>query len=298
VIIPVGGKKPSWLRVRVCASGGDPTGLDSIISSMGLCTVCREAACPNMPECWSKGRATFMILGDVCTRNCRFCNVKTGRPSTPEPSEPEKIAEAVALLKLRHVVITSVTRDDLVDGGAEQFAKTIACIRKHSPGATVEVLTPDFLNKKCAEDTIISAEPDVFGHNLETVPRFYGTVRKGASYKNSLALLAKVKATDGNIFTKSGIMVGLGEELIEVEKVMDDLRAASVDFLTIGQYLQPSLNHHPVARYVHPNEFRSFYEIAMKKGFSVVSSSPLTRSSYCAEEDFQKLKRVTIAKHT
>lgn len=255
-----------------------------------LNTVCEEAACPNIGECWANKHATMMILGSVCTRACAFCNVATGKPDTLDPFEPYNTAEAVAKLGLRHVVITSVDRDDLEDGGAGHFAETITAIRQKTPETTIEVLTPDFLRKESHIDTVIKARPDVYNHNMETVPRLYASVRPGARYFNSLRLLDKIKQVDSSIFTKSGIMVGLGEEKEEVYQVMDDLRSANVDFLTIGQYLQPTAKHLPVDRFVTPEEFKQYEKMAYGKGFLMVSSSPLTRSSYHADEDFAQLR--------
>lgn len=256
----------------------------------GLHTVCEEASCPNIGECWAQKHATFLIMGDTCTRACSFCNVKTGLPGALDADEPSKVAKATAQLGLKHVVVTSVDRDDLVDGGAEHFARTIRAIREQNPGTTIEVLTPDFLRKDGALELVVEAAPDVFNHNLETVPSLYLPVRPGARYFHSLRLLQRVKELNPRIFTKSGIMVGLGEERNEVLQVMDDLRSADVDFITIGQYLQPSRKHHPVARYVTPDEFENLAAIARAKGFLMVSSSPLTRSSHHAGEDFAKLR--------
>ncbi len=256
----------------------------------GLHTVCEEASCPNIGECWAQKHATFLIMGDTCTRACSFCNVKTGLPGALDADEPLKVAEATARLGLRHVVVTSVDRDDLADGGAEHFAQTIRAIRKLNPETTIEVLTPDFLRKDGALEIVVEAAPDVFNHNLETVPSLYLPVRPGARYFHSLRILQRVKELNPRMFTKSGIMVGLGEERNEVLQVMDDLRSAEVDFITIGQYLQPSRKHHPVARYVTPDEFENFAAIARAKGFLMVSSSPLTRSSHHAGEDFEKLR--------
>jgi lipoic acid synthetase len=261
-----------------------------IVREHGLNTVCAEAACPNIGECWAVRHATFMILGDTCTRACAFCNVKTGLPNTLDPDEPVHVAEATARLGLRHVVVTSVDRDDLDDGGAEHFAQTIRAIRDRSPGTTVEVLTPDFLRKDGALETVVEAKPDVFNHNLETVPSLYLSVRPGARYFHSVRLLERAKERDLSIFTKSGIMVGLGETRNEILQVMDDLRSAGVDFLTIGQYLQPTLKHHPVIRYLEPAEFEALKSVAYAKGFLMVSSSPLTRSSHHAGEDFERLR--------
>jgi lipoic acid synthetase len=261
-----------------------------------LNTVCEEAACPNIGECWAKKHATIMILGDTCTRACTFCNVKTGRPDLLDPHEPERVGQALAQMRLKHVVITSVDRDDLDDGGANHFAETIQEIRRKSPGTTIEVLTPDFLRKDGAIDIVINARPDVFNHNLETVPRLYASVRPGARYFHSLKLLDHVKKSDPSIFTKSGIMVGLGETKEEVFQVMDDLRAAGVDFMTIGQYLQPTPKHHALERFVEPSEFDEYAAMARGKGFLVVASSPLTRSSYHADDDFERLKAARLAK--
>ncbi len=255
-----------------------------------LNTVCEEAACPNIGECWAKKHATVMILGSVCTRACRFCNIETGRPDLLDPHEPERVGLAIAEMGLHHVVVTSVDRDDLDDGGANHFAQTIQAIRKHAPHTTIEVLTPDFLRKDGAIEIVVRAKPDVFNHNLETVPRLYAEVRPGARYFNSLHLLQTVKDLDPSIFTKSGIMVGLGEDKGEVYQVMDDLRAASVDFMTIGQYLQPTPKHHIVDRFVPPTEFEDYSRMARGKGFLMVSASPLTRSSYHAGDDFIRLR--------
>lgn len=262
---------------------------------LSLNTVCEEAACPNIGECWSQGHATVMILGSVCTRKCAFCNVATGRPDQLDPHEPENLAAAVGELGLRHVVITSVDRDDLDDGGAEHFARCIEEIRARTPQTTIEVLTPDFQRKEGAIERVASARPDVFNHNLETVPRLYKDVRRGARYAHSLWLLQRVKQLDPNSFTKSGLMVGLGEDLSEVLTVMDDMRAHDIDFLTIGQYLQPTPKHHPVMRFVTPDEFGTLKREAYERGFLMVSSSPLTRSSYHADDDFQKMRRAREA---
>jgi lipoic acid synthetase len=266
------------------------------VKENGLVTVCEEAGCPNIGECWEKKHATFMIMGDTCTRACSFCNVKTGLPAPLDPREPEHTAIAVAKLGLDHVVITSVDRDDLPDGGARHFADVIRAIRDRSPKTTIEVLTPDFLRKDGALEVVVEARPDVFNHNLETVPSKYLTVRPGARYFHSIRLLQRVKELDPTIFTKSGIMVGLGEERNEVLQLMDDLRSADVDFLTIGQYLQPTRKHHEVVRFVTPDEFKGFETIAMAKGFLLVSSSPLTRSSHHAGEDFARLKAARLAR--
>ena len=260
-----------------------------------LVTVCEEAGCPNIGECWEKKHATFMIMGDTCTRACSFCNVKTGLPNALDQDEPAKIADAVQKLGLNHVVITSVDRDDLADGGAEHFARVIRAIREASPKTTIEVLTPDFLRKEGALEVVVTARPDVFNHNLETVPSNYLTVRPGARYFHSIRLLQRVKELDPTIFTKSGIMVGLGEERNEVLQLMDDLRSADVDFLTIGQYLQPTKKHHPVITFVTPDEFKAYETVAYTKGFLLVSATPLTRSSHHAGEDFAKLKAARLA---
>jgi len=261
-----------------------------------LHTVCEEAACPNIGECWAKKHATIMILGSVCTRACAFCNIKTGRPDLLDPHEPERVAAALSTLGLAHVVVTSVDRDDLEDGGAEHFAQTINAIRKASPHTTIEVLTPDFLRKEGALEKVVAARPDVYNHNLETVPRLYRSVRPGARYFHSLSLLKKVKELDPSIFTKSGVMVGLGEDKGEIFQVMDDLRSADVDFMTIGQYLRPTLNHHEVMRFVEPTEFLEYERMARGKGFLMVSASPLTRSSYHAGDDFKKLREARQAR--
>jgi lipoic acid synthetase len=288
-------RKPAWIRVKAPGSPGFAE-TRRIVHENGLHTVCEEAGCPNIGECWEKRHATFMIMGDVCTRACAFCNVKTGLPGALDRAEPAHVAEAVGKLGLAHVVVTSVDRDDLADGGAEHFAQTIRAIRARNAATTIEVLTPDFLRKDGAAETVVDARPDVFNHNLETVPSKYLTVRPGARYFHSLRLLQQVKERDPSMFTKSGIMVGLGEERNEVLQVMDDLRAAQVDFLTIGQYLQPTRRHHPVVRFVPPEEFTAYATIAYAKGFLMVSSSPLTRSSHHAGEDFARLKAAREAK--
>ena len=282
-------RKPEWIRVK---APGSPIYRETrkIVKDHDLVTVCEEAGCPNIGECWTKKHATMMILGDTCTRACSFCNVKTGLPGPVDAKEPEHVAEAVAKLGLRHVVITSVDRDDLADGGAQHFVDVIERIREYSPGTTVEILTPDFLRKEGALERVVEARPDVFNHNLETVPRLYLTIRPGARYFHSLRLLQRVKELDPTIFTKSGIMVGLGEAREEVLQVMDDMRSAGIDFLTIGQYLQPTRKHAAIDRFVTPEEFKSYETIARTKGFLLVSSSPLTRSSYHADEDFAKLQ--------
>jgi len=281
--------KPDWIRVKAPVSKGYAD-TNAIVRANKLHTVCEEAGCPNIGECWEKKHATFMILGDTCTRACAFCNVKTGLPGALDPDEPVQVGEATAKLGLSHVVVTSVDRDDLADGGADHFAQTIAAIRQRCPSTTIEVLTPDFLRKDGALETVVAAKPDVFNHNLETVPSLYLTVRPGARYFHSLRLLQRVKEFDPAMFTKSGIMVGLGETRNEVLQVMDDLRSADVDFLTIGQYLQPTRKHAPVARFVPPDEFKALETIAYAKGFSMVAASPLTRSSHHAGDDFAKLK--------
>ncbi|MDN5927311.1 MAG: lipoyl synthase [Hyphomicrobiales bacterium] len=282
-------RKPDWIRVRAPTSRGYLETRE-IVKSNRLVTVCEEAGCPNIGECWDKKHATFMIMGEICTRACAFCNVATGLPTALDPEEPANVAKAVEQMGLNHIVITSVDRDDLADGGARHFAEVIRAIRERSPGTTIEVLTPDFLRKEGALEIVVEARPDVFNHNLETVPSNYLTVRPGARYFHSIRLLQRVKELDPSMFTKSGIMVGLGEERNEVLQLMDDLRTASVDFLTIGQYLQPSKKHHPVKKFVTPEEFKSFETIAYTKGFLLVSASPLTRSSHHAGEDFAKLK--------
>lgn len=287
--------KPAWIRVKAPGPGAFEA-TKKIIQEGGLVTVCQEASCPNIGECWAVKHATFMIMGDTCTRACAFCNVKTGLPGPLDALEPEKVGDATARLGLKHVVVTSVDRDDLADGGAEHFAETIRAIRRLSPGTTIEVLTPDFLRKEGALEIVVKAKPDVFNHNLETVPSKYLAVRPGARYFHSIRLLQQVKELDSSIFTKSGIMVGLGEERNEILAVMDDLRSANVDFLTIGQYLQPSRKHHAVMRYVTPDEFENFKTVAYSKGFLMVSSSPLTRSSHHAGEDFEKLRAARNAK--
>jgi lipoyl synthase len=286
--------KPDWIRVRAPSTRGFAE-TRSIVRAHGLVTVCEEAGCPNIGECWDKKHATFMIMGDTCTRACAFCNVKTGLPDALDAKEPERVADAVARLGLAHVVITSVDRDDLGDGGAAHFADTIAAVRKTCPSTTIEVLTPDFLRKDGALERVVAAGPDVFNHNLETVPARYPSVRPGARYFHSVRLLQRVKELDPSLFTKSGIMVGLGEERHEVLQVMDDLRSADVDFLTVGQYLQPTRKHHAVIRYVTPDEFKAYESVGYTKGFLMVSASPLTRSSHHAGEDFARLKAARAA---
>ncbi len=288
-------RKPDWIRVKAPGSGkwSETAG---IVRANGLHTVCEEAGCPNIGECWEKKHATFMIMGDTCTRACAFCNVRTGMPQALDQDEPQKVAEAVAKLGLSHVVITSVDRDDLADGGAEHFSRTILAIREASPKTTIEILTPDFLRKDGALEVVVAARPDVFNHNLETVPSKYLKVRPGARYFHSLRLLQKVKELDSSIFTKSGIMVGLGEVRNEVLQLMDDLRSGDVDFITIGQYLQPTRQHHKVESFVTPDEFKAYETVAYAKGFLMVSSSPLTRSSHHAGEDFEKLRSARAAR--
>jgi lipoic acid synthetase len=282
-------KKPDWLRVRAPGSAGY-NATREIVKSHGLTTVCEEAACPNIGECWSVSHATMMIMGDTCTRACAFCNVKTGMPAALDPTEPARVGDAVAKMGLKHVVITSVDRDDLTDGGALHFAQVVRAIRAAAPRTTIEILTPDFLRKDGAAETVIDAKPDVFNHNLETVPRLYLKIRPGARYYHSLRLLERVKERDPEQFTKSGVMVGLGETKEEVMQVMDDMRSAGVDFITIGQYLQPTRKHAAIDRFVEPAEFQALEAIARAKGFLMVSSSPLTRSSHHAGEDFARLQ--------
>ncbi len=287
-------KKPDWIRVRAPTSAGYRQTRD-IIRENRLVTVCEEAGCPNVGECWSQGHATMMIMGEICTRGCTFCNVATGRPKALDVFEPGRVAHAVEKLGLNHVVVTSVDRDDLDDGGADHFAQTIRAIRHRAPAATIEVLVPDFL--KCgpqALETVVEARPDVFNHNLETVPGLYPEVRPGARYFHSLRLLQRVKELDAAMFTKSGIMVGLGEDRQAVLQVMDDMRAADVDFLTVGQYLQPTPKHHRVDRFVTPDEFAAYAKAAWGKGFLMVSATPLTRSSYHAGEDFARLRAARL----
>ncbi len=286
-------KKPYWLKVKA-PQGKIFDQTKDLLDDLNITTVCEEASCPNIGNCWTKKHATMMIMGDICTRACSFCNVATGKPNKLDLSEPIRVAKSVARLNLSHVVVTSVDRDDLYDGGADHFVATIADIRKYSPNTSIEILTPDFLKKNGALEKVINAKPDVFNHNLETVPRLYPSVRPGARYFHSLSLLAKVKEVNPNIFTKSGIMVGLGESQNEIYQVMDDMRSADIDFLTIGQYLQPTIKHHKVEKFVHPNEFDKYKKVALSKGFLLVSSSPFTRSSFHASEDFEKLKKIRI----
>ncbi len=289
-------RKPDWIRVR---APGSPVYNETkaIVRENRLVTVCEEAGCPNIGECWSKKHATFMIMGDTCTRACAFCNVKTGLPDALDGEEPAKVADAIARMELSHAVITSVDRDDLADGGAEHFAQVIRSVRAQSPNTTIEVLTPDFLRKNGALEKVVEARPDVFNHNLETVPALYLRIRPGARYFHSLRLLQRVKELDPQMFTKSGIMVGLGETREQVLQVMDDMRSADIDFITIGQYLQPSRKHAAIDRFVTPDEFKSYETIAYSKGFLMVSSSPLTRSSHHAGDDFARLRAARAAKH-
>ena len=284
-------KKPNWIRTKI-TNTQNFFKTKEVLNKKKLYTVCQEASCPNITECWSKRHATFMIMGDICTRACSFCNVKTGKPTFLDPLEPSKIALAIKELNLKHVVITSVDRDDLEDGGANHFSKVIIETRKMNKKTTIEVLTPDFLRKGESYKVVVNANPDVFNHNIETVPSLYREVRPGSRYFASVDLLKSVKKINKKIFTKSGIMLGLGETKNEVLQVMDDLLSANVDFLTIGQYLQPSVKHYPLMRYVHPEEFKKLKELALSKGFLIVASSPLTRSSYHADEDFAEMKKL------
>ena len=286
-------RKPPWIRVKAPTSKGYAE-TKKLINEHNLHTVCEEAACPNIGECWEHKHATVMILGDTCTRACAFCNVKTGKPGLVDPLEPENLALAVSKLGLKHMVITSVDRDDLDDGGASQFVQCLERIHETAPDTTIETLTPDFLNKEGSLEAVIKAKPDVFNHNLETVPRLYPTIRPGARYYHSLRLLDRAKQIDPMVFTKSGIMVGLGETRGEVMQVMDDLRSANVDFMTIGQYLQPTLRHAGIERFVTPEEFEEYKKIGLSKGFLVVASSPLTRSSYHADDDFKNLRQARL----
>ena len=288
-------RKPEWIRVRA-PNSPEYAETKRLMRQYGLATVCEEAACPNIGECWKQKHATFMIMGDTCTRACAFCNVRTGMPRPLDPGEPERVAAAAKELGLAHIVITSVDRDDLADGGSAHFARVITALRQGVPAMTVEVLTPDFLRKDGAVEAVVAAKPDVFNHNLETVPSKYLTVRPGARYFASVRLLQQVKEIDPAMFTKSGIMVGLGEERSEVLQLMDDLRSADVDFLTIGQYLQPTRKHHPVIRFVPPEEFKGYETTAYAKGFLMVSASPLTRSSHHAGDDFARLKAARAAR--
>ena len=289
-------RKPDWIRVKAPVSQGYLE-TRKLMRSLNLATVCEEAACPNIGECWTKKHATVMILGDTCTRACAFCNVKTGMPRMVDPLEPEHVATAAAELGLTHIVVTSVDRDDLPDGGASQFVKVIEALRRNTPSTTIEILTPDFRNKsEAAVEKIIQARPDVYNHNLETVPRLYPTIRPGARYYASLRLLESVKRHDPSIFTKSGLMVGLGEQRLEVHQVMDDMRSADVDFLTMGQYLQPTPRHATVEEFVTPQAFSAYGAIARAKGFLLVAASPLTRSSYHAGDDFERMRAAREAK--
>ncbi|KQM65874.1 lipoyl synthase [Sphingomonas sp. Leaf17] len=289
-------RKPDWIRVKAPTSAGFAA-TKALMRAKSLTTVCEEAACPNIGECWTKKHATVMILGDTCTRACAFCNVKTGMPRAVDPMEPQNVADAAAQMGLNHIVVTSVDRDDLPDGGASQFVKVIQAIRRTNPTTTIEILTPDFRNKaQAAIESIVEAGPDVYNHNLETVPRLYPTIRPGARYYASLRLLESVKRHDPSIFTKSGVMLGLGEERLEIHQVMDDMRSADIDFLTMGQYLQPTPRHAKVAEFVTPKAFDAYAGIARAKGFLLVASSPLTRSSYHAGEDFARLRDAREAK--
>ena len=289
-------RKPAWIRAKAPVSQ-EYHNTRKLMRRLNLHTVCEEAACPNIGECWALRHATIMILGDTCTRACAFCNVATGKPNAVDPLEPENVSIAIAELGLKHVVITSVDRDDLTDGGADQFVKVIECLRENAPDTTIEVLTPDFLRKPGAIEAVAAAKPDVFNHNLETVPRLYATVRRGARYFHSLRLLQRAKELDAGLFTKSGVMVGLGEDKDEVLQVMDDLRSAEVDFVTIGQYLQPTPKHIAVDRFVTPDEFADYARAARGKGFLMVSATPMTRSSYHAGDDFAQLRAARDAQH-
>ena len=289
-------KKPNWIKSKLLNSK-EFFFTKTVVNRNNLVTVCQEANCPNITECWSKRHATFMIMGDTCTRACAFCDVKTGKPEKLDNFEPIKIANAVSKLNLKHVVITSVDRDDLPDGGSKHFHDVVSLVRKKNPNTSIEVLTPDFLRKGDAYKKVLEANPDVFNHNIETVPSLYLKVRPGARYFGSLELLKNAKLFNKNIFTKSGLMVGFGETKDEIIQVMDDLRSAEVDFLTIGQYLQPSVKHYPLNKYYHPDEFDEFENIAKSKGFLLVSSSPLTRSSYHADQDFAELKKNRLNIH-
>lgn len=283
------GRKPDWIRVKAPVSKGYQE-TKELLHSKKLVTVCEEASCPNIGECWEQKHATVMILGSVCTRACSFCNIETGKPDAVNPHEPENVGDVAKVSGLKHIVITSVDRDDLADGGADQFVQCITKVREKSPGTTIEILTPDFLRKDGAMEEVVKSKPDVFNHNIETVPGLYATIRPGARYFHSLHLLKKVKELDPTIFTKSGLMVGLGETKEQVLQVMDDMRSADIDFLTIGQYLRPTMRHAPVDRYVHPDEFKMYEKMAYSKGFLMVSASPLTRSSYHAGDDFAKMR--------
>ncbi len=282
-------RKPDWIRVKAPTSNGYKQ-TKEILRQRNLHTVCEEAACPNIGECWEQKHATVMILGSVCTRACSFCNIETGKPDIVNPHEPENVGEIAQVSGLKHIVITSVDRDDLADGGANQFVECIRSVRRRAPQTTIEILTPDFLRKNGAMEKVVEAKPDVFNHNIETVPGLYSTIRPGARYFHSLHLLKRVKELDKSMFTKSGLMVGLGETKEQVLQVMDDMRCADIDFLTIGQYLRPTMRHAPVDRYVHPDEFEFYKKMAYNKGFLMVASSPLTRSSYHAGDDFEKMR--------
>jgi lipoyl synthase len=288
-------RKPDWIRVKAPVSKGYQE-TKALLNSKKLHTVCEEAACPNIGECWEQKHATVMILGSVCTRACSFCNIETGKPDMVNPHEPDNVADTVKTSGLKHVVITSVDRDDLEDGGASQFIKCIEKIRAVAPNTTIEILTPDFLRKNGAVEKVVAAKPDVFNHNIETVPGLYGSIRPGARYFHSLWLLKRVKEIDPTMFTKSGLMVGLGETKEQILQVMDDMRAADIDFITIGQYLRPTLRHAPVDRYVHPDEFEFYKKMAYNKGFLMVASSPLTRSSYHAGDDFERMRKERLRK--
>ncbi len=288
-------RKPKWIRVKAPTSAAFGE-VRTMMREKGMHTVCEEAACPNIGECWQRRHAAFMILGDTCTRACAFCNVKTGRPGAVDPGEPAHVAESVVTMGAKHIVVTSVDRDDLADGGAMQFVHVIEAVRAASPGTTIEVLTPDFRDKPGGLEAVVAARPDVFNHNLETVPRLYPSIRPGARYFQSLKILSRAKEIDPTIFTKSGIMLGLGETRQEVLQVMDDLRVADVDFLTIGQYLQPTLKHVAVAEFVTPEAFEEYKALALGKGFLVVASSPMTRSSYHADRDFEALRAARMEK--
>ena len=287
-------RKPDWIRVRA-PGGEDFARTKRLIHSLGLATVCEEAACPNIGECWSKSHATVMIMGDICTRACAFCNVATGKPRALDPTEPMRVAEAAAELGLKHIVITSVDRDDLADGGAGHFVAVVDAVRDKAPQTSIEILTPDFRNKSSALEIIAAVRVDIFNHNLETVPRLYKTIRPGARYEGSLDLLREMKKHRPDLFTKSGLMVGLGETKDEILQVMDDMREAQVDFITIGQYLRPTLKHAEVVRYVRPQEFEDYADHARAKGFLMVASSPMTRSSYHAEDHFHQLRKARSA---
>jgi lipoyl synthase len=289
-------RKPDWIRVKAPGSAIYAE-TQKLVRDKKLVTVCEEASCPNIGECWSKKHATFMIMGDTCTRACAFCNVKTGKPEALDVGEPLRVAEAIAAMGLHHAVITSVDRDDLDDGGAQHFVEMLQHARRLAPNTTLEILTPDFLKKNGALESVVEAKPDVFNHNLETVPALYLKIRPGARYFHSLRLLQRVKELDPTIFTKSGIMVGLGETREQVMQVMDDMRSADIDFITIGQYLQPTRKHAPIDRFVTPDEFKNYETIAYSKGFLMVSSSPLTRSSHHAGEDFARLKAARLSAH-